>query len=87
MAAMVGRPLCQPRYCFGNPTHAGNGGGDMRNGGSGVITIFGLVLVCMLAAAFACSISGKGVAVHSIDTYATAEARPPSVGERAAAIR
>jgi Na+-transporting methylmalonyl-CoA/oxaloacetate decarboxylase gamma subunit len=63
-------------------------GGDMRSNGSGgsaTVVIVGVVFA--FAVLFACAISFKGVAIHSIDTYATSEARPPSVAERAEAIR
>ncbi len=58
---------------------SGNGGGIIA-----VVLLFGMFLIIGAAA---CAISGRGVAIHSIDTYATREARPPSVGERAEAIR
>lgn len=43
--------------------------------------------MCLIAGAAACAVSGRGVAIHSIDTYATREARPPTVAERAESIR
>lgn len=58
----------------------------MRSPGSG--TTAGIVIgLALIAAAFFCIGSLKGVAIHSIDIVATSEARPPSVGERAEAIR
>lgn len=60
----------------------------MRSNGPAVVLGGVLFLfLCGAAAVFACSLSGRGIATHAIDVYATTEARPLTVGERAAEIR
>lgn len=60
----------------------------MRSNSPAVVLVGVLVLfLCGAAAMFACSLSGRGIATHAIDVYATSEARPLTVGERAAEIR